>query len=135
MNSLFKSEQGKKQILSLYNEKLKELPIEFECKTVHTNYGDTNIIVVGDATKPPILLVYGSNGCAPIALETYPNLYKKFEVFIIDVLAQPNKSSETRLSMKDNRYGLWIIELLHQLELKNVTLAGFSFGGLLILKT
>jgi len=135
MNSLFKSEQGKKQILSLYNEKLKELPIEFEYKTVHTNYGDTNIIVVGDATKPPILLVHGSNGCAPIALETYPNLYKKFQVFAIDVLAQPNKSSETRLSMKDNSYGLWINELLHQLELKNVTLAGFSFDGLIILKT
>ncbi|MFT5077469.1 MAG: esterase/lipase, partial [Flavobacteriaceae bacterium] len=64
-----------------------------------------------------------------------PTLSKKFQIFAIDVLAQPNKSAETRLSMKDNSYGLWINELINKLELKNVTMAGFSFGGLIILKT
>ena len=135
MNSLFKSKQGKKEILSLYDEKLKELNIEFLYKNIDTTYGKTNIIISGKPSNPPILLVHGSNGCAPIALETYPTLYKKFQVFAIDVLAQPNKSAETRLSMKDNSYGLWIHELINQLQLKNVTMAGFSFGGLIILKT
>ncbi|MGK0452891.1 MAG: pimeloyl-ACP methyl ester carboxylesterase [Paraglaciecola sp.] len=135
MNSLFKSKQGKKEILSLYDKKLKELNIEFLYKTMDTSYGKTNIIISGKPSNPPILLVHGSNGCAPIALETYPNLYRKFQVFAIDVLAQPNKSAETRLSMKDNSYGLWIHELINQLQLKNVTMAGFSFGGLIILKT
>ena len=135
MNSLFKSKQAKKEILSLYDEKLKELNIEFLYKTIDTSYGKTNIIISGKPSNPPILLVHGSNGCAPIALETYPTLYKKFQVFAIDVLAQPNKSAETRLSMKSNSYGLWIHELINQLQLKNVTMAGFSFGGLIILKT
>ena len=135
MNSLFKSKQGKKEILSLYDEKLKELNIEFLYKNIDTTYGKTNIIISGKPSNPPILLVHGSNGCAPIALETYPTLYKKFQVFAIDVLAQPNKSAETRLSMKSNSYGLWIHELINQLQLKNVTMAGFSFGGLIILKT
>lgn len=135
MNSLFKSKQAKKEILSLYDEKLKELNIEFLYKTIDTSYGKTNIIISGKPSNPPILLVHGSNGCAPIALETYPTLYKKFQVFAIDVLAQPNKSAETRLSMKDNSYGLWIHELINQLQLRNVTMAGFSFGGLIILKT
>ncbi len=135
MKSLFKSELGKKEILALYNEKLNELELEYEYKRVDTDYGKTNIIIVGDSTKPPIIIVHGSNGCAPIALETYPTLHKKFQVFAIDVLAQPNKSAETRLSMKDNSYGLWINDLINQLELKNVTMAGFSFGGLIILKT
>ncbi len=135
MKSLFKSELGKKEILALYNEKLNELELEYEYKRVDTDYGKTNIIIVGDSTKPPIIIVHGSNGCAPIALETYPTLHKKFQVFAIDVLAQPNKSAETRLSMKDNSYGLWMNDLINQLELKNVTMAGFSFGGLIILKT
>ncbi len=135
MESLFKSELGKKEILALYNEKLNELELEYEYKRVDTDYGKTNIIIVGDSTKPPIIIVHGSNGCAPIALDTYPTLHKKFQVFAIDVLAQPNKSAETRLSMKDNSYGLWMNDLINQLELKNVTMAGFSFGGLIILKT
>ena len=135
MQSLYKSDFGKKEILNLYNLKLNELEIEYKYKLIDTDFGKTNIIILGDSTKPPLIIVHGSNGCAPIALETYPTLNKKFQVFAIDVLAQPNKSAETRLSMKDNSYGLWINDLINQLELKNVTMVGFSFGGLIILKT
>lgn len=135
MQSLYKSEFGKNEILNLYNQKLKELGIEYTYRIIDTDSGKTNIIITGDSTKPPLIIVHGSNGCAPIALETYPTLSEKFQVFAIDVLAQPNKSAETRLNMKDNSYGLWINELINKLELKNVTMAGFSFGGLIILKT
>ncbi|MBL4593007.1 MAG: alpha/beta hydrolase [Flavobacteriales bacterium] len=135
MNSLYKSELGKKEIINLYNKKLNELDLEYRSKLIDTDFGKTNVIIIGDSTKPPLMIIHGSNGCAPIALETYPNLYKEFQVFAIDVLAQPNKSDETRLSMKDTSYGLWMNDLVNQLELKNVTLVGFSFGGLIILKT
>ncbi|WP_438423903.1 alpha/beta fold hydrolase [Aquimarina macrocephali] len=135
MKSLYKSEFGKNEILNLYNEKLNDLEIEFENKIIDTNFGKTNMIIVGNSIKPPLLLVHGSNGCAPIALETYPTLYKEYQVFAIDVLAQPNKSAEIRLSMKDESYGLWINDIINKLELKNVTMVGFSFGGLIILKT
>ena len=102
MQSLYKSEFGKNEILNLYNQKLKELEIEYKYRVIDTDFGKTNIIVAGDSTKPPLIIIHGSNGCAPIALETYPTLSKKFQIFAIDVLAQPNKSAETRLSMKDN---------------------------------
>jgi pimeloyl-ACP methyl ester carboxylesterase len=135
MESLFKTATGKKEILSLYDQKLEELKIKSEYLKVITSFGETNIIVTGEATNPPIIIVHGSNGCAPIALETYPNLSWKFKVYAIDVLAQPNKSAETRLSMKDDSYGKWMQEIITSLHLENVTLAGFSFGGLVILKT
>lgn len=135
MKSLYKSELGKKEILNLYEQKLEDLEIDYKQQPVDTSFGKTNIIVIGDSTKPPLLIIHGSNGCAPISLETYPNLYKKFQVFAIDVLAQPNKSEGNRLNMKDNSYGLWMNELINKLNLKNITMAGFSFGGLIILKT
>jgi len=135
MNSLYKSETGKKEIINLYDLKVKDLAMDYSYRLIDTKFGTTNIIITGNPTKPPILLIHGSNGCAPIALETYPNLYKDFRVFAIDVLAQPNKSAETRLSMKDDSYGLWINDIINKLDLRNVTMAGFSFGGLVILKT
>lgn len=135
MKSLFQSKQGKKEILSLYDEKLKSLEIEFEYLTINTSFGNTNIITAGNPLNPPIMLVHGSNGCAPIALETYSNLHKSYRVYAIDVLAQPNKSAETRLSMKDDSYGKWVIELIEKLKIDRVLMAGFSFGGLIILKT
>lgn len=134
MASLYKSEKGKAEILNLYNQKLNELNTEFEYLKVNTSYGETNIIATGDLKNPPIIIVHGSNGCAPIALETYPNLNKSFRVYAIDVLAQPNKSAETRLSMKYESYGKWMNEIINHLKIDNVTLAGFSFGGLVILK-
>jgi pimeloyl-ACP methyl ester carboxylesterase len=135
MDSLFRSEQGKAEIFQLYDEKLSELDIRYETQYIHTSFGDTCVIATGDRSKPPIILVHGSNGCAPIALETYRNLQSSFRVFAVDVLAQPNKSAETRLSMKDDSYGKWMNEIITHLNLDSVTLAGFSFGGLIILKT
>ena len=134
MESLYTSETGKKEILSLYNQKLEDLNINYTYQEVETSFGKTNVIITGDATKPPILIVHGSNGCAPIALDTYSGLDVHFQVFAVDVLAQPNKSAETRLSMKNDDYGTWLHQVLDGLKLENVTLAGFSFGGLVILK-
>jgi pimeloyl-ACP methyl ester carboxylesterase len=37
--------------------------------------------------------------------------------------------------MKDDSYGKWINEIIGSLKLNKVTLVGFSFGGLVILKT
>ena len=135
MTSLYQSEAGKKEILARYDQKLSELNISYETRYIDTSYGKTHVIVTGDAANPPLILVHGSNGCAPIALECYPNLSSAYQVFSVDVLAQPNKSAETRLSMKDESYGQWLNEVMDKLELENVVLAGFSFGGLIILKT
>lgn len=134
MDSLYKSEVGKTEILSLYHQKLKELNINYQQREVETSFGKTNIVITGHNSKPPILIIHGSNGCAPIALETYSGLESHFQIFAVDVLAQPNKSAETRLSMKNDDYGIWLHEVIDGLKIKNVTLAGFSFGGLVILK-
>lgn len=135
MATFFKSETAKEEILSLYDQKLSSLNISYQSKYVATRYGATHVIVTGKSTHPPLVLVHGSNACAPIALECYPGLSTKYQVFAVDVLAQPNKSAATRLSMKDDSYGIWMNELLAELNIDNVILAGFSFGGLVILKT
>lgn len=135
MRSLFKSEGGKKDILKLYDQKLVDLNINYTSFYINTSFGQTHIIKTGDAANPPLLLIHGSNGCAPIALECYPNLCAKYQVFAVDVLAQPNKSANTRLRMDNDDYGVWVNEIIEELSLEKVTLAGFSFGGLIILKT
>ncbi|SIS43122.1 Pimeloyl-ACP methyl ester carboxylesterase [Zobellia uliginosa] len=135
MKALFKTEIGKREILDLYDQKLEELNIEFTYLNIDTGFGKTNIIATGESTNPPIVLIHGSNGCAPIALETYPNLRKNFRVYAVDVVAQPNKSEDKWLSMKDDSYGRWVNEIISSLGLEKVTLVGFSLGGLIILKT
>lgn len=133
--SLYNSEQSKKEVLKLYDQKLNSLNINYQYQTVATSFGNTNIIVCGKDIHPPIILLHGSNACAPIALETYQKLIPHFKVYAIDILAQPNKSDEIRLSMKDDSYGKWMHEIIDHLQIDNITIAGFSFGGLVSLKT
>lgn len=130
----YKSEAGKEEILKLYNQKLKELNIEYREKYVETNFGKTHMISVGDESKPPLMLIHGTGGCAPLILESFSDLSSEYCVYAIDVLAQPNKSAENRLDMKSLDYGKWLVELIISLELKDVTLVGFSFGGFINLK-
>ncbi|MBE16128.1 MAG: alpha/beta hydrolase [Cytophagaceae bacterium] len=131
----FKSKEGKEKILSLYHQKLHELNIEYSEKLIETKFGVTNVIITGDTKNPPLVLIHGTGGCAPLVLESFPKLSSKFCVYAIDVLAQPNKSAENRLDMKSLAYGQWLTEVLISLELKDVTLVGFSFGGFIALKT
>jgi len=130
----FKSKEGKEKIITLYNQKLKELEIEYSEKLVETKFGKTNVIRVGNTNLPPLLLIHGTGGCSPQILYSFPNLASKYCVYAIDVLAQPNKSAENRLDMKSLDYGKWLIEVIIKLRLKDVTLVGFSFGGFISLK-
>lgn len=130
----FKSKEGKEKILSLYNQKLNELNIQYSEKFIETKFGVTNVIITGDTKNPPLILIHGTGGCAPQILDSFPNLASKYCVFAIDVLAQPNKSAENRLDMKSLDYGKWLIEVVIKLRLKDVTLVGFSFGGFISLK-
>jgi pimeloyl-ACP methyl ester carboxylesterase len=131
----FKSQEGKEEILKLYNQKVKELNIEYTEKLIETTFGNTNIISTGDTKHPPLLLIHGTGGCSPQVLESFPNLSSKYCVYAIDVLAQPNKSAENRLNMKSVEYGKWLTEVIIKLGLEQVTLVGFSFGGFISLKT
>ena len=135
MKSLYKSLEHKKAILEIYQEKLDELNVGYRFEEVGTEFGITNIVVTGNENNPPLVFVHGSNGCAPIGLEIFPKLAQKHQVFAVDVIAQPNRSSETRPSMKDNSYGKWMNEVMAKMNLTGVTIVGFSFGGLIIWKT
>ena len=130
----FKSKEGKERIITLYNQKLQELNIEYTEKIVKTKFGVTNIIITGDTKNPPLLLIHGTGGCAPQILDSFPNLSSKYCMYAIDVLAQPNKSAENRLDMKSLDYGKWLVEIIVKLKLTEVTLVGFSFGGFISLK-
>ena len=130
----FKSKEGKDKILTLYNQKLKELNIAYFEKIEETKFGVTNVIITGNTKNPPLVLIHGTGGCAPQILDSFPNLASKYCVYAVDVLAQPNKSAENRLDMKSLDYGKWLIEVIIKLRLKNVTLVGFSFGGFISLK-
>ncbi len=134
-NTLYSSPQAKKEIQELYLQKLEELAISYEFLTIETSFCNTNIILTGQPDKPPLVLLHGSNGCAPVAIEALLGLNDHFRIYAVDLLGQPNLSAECRLSMKNNDYGSWMYEILARLNIREVTLVGISFGGFVGWKT
>lgn len=135
MESFFSSSSAKNTIIEMYYNKLDELPINYEFQKIETSFGNTNIILTGEKSNPPLVLIHGSNGCAPIALEAMLGLEKKFRVYAIDVIAQPNLSEGVRPNMKDYSYGEWMFEILTRLNIQDAIMVGISFGGFITWKT
>ena len=47
----FKSNVGKDKVLKLYNQKLKELCVDYSELSIETSFGSTNIITTGNTNK------------------------------------------------------------------------------------
>lgn len=135
MPSLYNDPNAKRAIHNLYFDKLEALNIPYESLTIETSFGDTHILISGQKDGPPLVLLHGANGCAPVAMEAMIGLEKKFRIFAIDVIGQPNLSAETRPDMRSLTYGQWFQEILSRLHISNVTLVGISFGGFVSWKT
>jgi pimeloyl-ACP methyl ester carboxylesterase len=134
MSSLYKDDKSKEEILKLYQEKLDSFKLKYERSTIFTSFGDTEVIIFGDKNKRPLVVVHGANGNSAVGVEPLLELLDDYCIYSIDVIGQPNFSSETRLSMKDNTYGLWLEEVINSLSLTNFKIYGMSFGGFLVLK-
>ena len=135
MSTFFSSQEAKEEIQKLYRQKLDELPVHYEFMGIETTYADTNIVITGPKNKPPLVLLHGSNGCAPVAIEAMIDLTNDFRIYAVDIPGQPNLSEEFRPKMKDDTYGKWMYEILSRLGVRNAFLVGISFGGFVALKT
>lgn len=129
---MYRSPEGKAAILALYDRKLDRLQIEYDSVEVDTTFGLTHLLVTGPQDGPPLVLIHGANGCAPVALDVYPRLSERFRVYAVDVVGEPNRSHDRRMPKKDRAYGRWLIEVLEALDLEAVVLVGFSLGGMVI---
>ena len=135
MSTLFDSPEARSILEALYYQKLDELALSYESVKVETSFGDTHVILTGEKDNPPLVLLHGANGCAPIALEALKGLEQNFRIYAIDVIGQPNLSAGTRPSMKDHTYGQWMYELLSRFSIQDAVLVGISLGGFISWKT
>lgn len=135
MLSIFNAPRGKKEVKEALQIGLFELPLVYDCLTIETSFGNTSVLVTGLENKPPLVLIYGVNGCAPFALDTAIRLKDDFRVFAIDGVDHSTLNAETPLSVQNESYGQWMYEVLAWLNIRNVILLGISFGGFISWKT
>ncbi|MCR4788677.1 MAG: alpha/beta hydrolase [Lachnospiraceae bacterium] len=135
MRSIYKSEEGKKEILDLYDRQLSRLEVPWKDVYAETSFGKTHIIETGNMFGEPLLFFHGGNSTSAYTLLTLDFIMADFHVYAVDTIGHPGKSAETSLSPKNYDYGKWAGEVIEKLGYGSMCLFGGSFGAGIIAKT
>lgn len=135
--STFRSPAGEAQYVAAYDAVLKGWPVPYEELRISTRFGETHVVASGSADGAPLLLLHPAGGGATIWVRNVGPLSRRFRVFAIDTIGEPNKSILTRRIHVRQRpdFTTWMVDLLKGLEIERADIVGNSFGGLLALST
>ena len=128
-DSIYKSSEGEAEILAFYGEALATLGSGHRSLTVGTRFGDTHVLAVGPEDAPPVLFLSGGNFFNPTCLRWFLRLTEQYLVYAPDLIGQPGRSVQSRLSPKGEDHAQWAEDLLDGLGLQRVPLVGLSYGA------
>ena len=132
--SIYRTQQGRVEILRLYDEALSHLGIGHESQTVPTRYGATHILSLGANEGPPVLFLHGGNFLNPTCLRWFLPLARRHRIYAPDIVGQPGKSAQGRPSPTGDSHAWWVEDVLDGLSLRRVPFIGLSYGAGIILR-
>ena len=132
---IYKSEKGKKAILSLYEKQLKRMNKKYEDIYIDTSFGKTHLIETGNMSGNPLLVFHGGNATTAYNLLACDFLMNDFHIYAVDTIGHPGKSAEVSLSPNNYDYGKWAAEVIEKLGYEKISCFGGSFGAGIIAKT
>lgn len=127
--SIYKSREGRKHTLELYDKQLKELNVSFRDIYIETSFGRTHLIEAGNQEGKPLLVFHGGNSTTAYNLLLCKFLLDDFHVYAVDIIGHPGKSDEVCLSHRGYDYGKWASEVIDGIGYKKIACFGGSFGG------
>ncbi len=127
--STYKSIEGYQEVQNSYNSVLKIWPVPCESKYINTSYGQTHIITWGKRNNPPLVLLHGGGNCALMWIFIAEQLADNFYVIAPDTVGDVGLSVPIKPFADTNDYSEWFSELLNNIGLSKVNVAGISWGG------
>lgn len=120
-----------------YESCLESWPAPYTEHRVETSYGSTYVIECGDPGARDVVLLHGlgmNSGCCP-ALADVERLAGMYHLYFVDVIGDAGRSVLLKKQKNGLFYADWMHEVLDGLCLKDVLLAGVSWGGAISLIT
>ncbi|MDH5266927.1 MAG: alpha/beta hydrolase [Candidatus Bathyarchaeota archaeon] len=125
----FRSKEAKEKYLVYYDERAKHWPIASECKMVETSFGQTFVRASGPKDGPPLVLLPGDTENSLAWIPQIAALSVDYRTYALDHIFDNGRSIYTRPMKKSSDFVQWLDELFTALELNNINLMGFSYGG------
>jgi len=133
-NIVFKTEEGKNDVIKQYDSFLQKWASSYEKLYVNTRYGKSFIIASGEKSNPPLILFHGSGMNSVMWLRDMEEYSKNYRVYAIDILGEPGKSDENRPSLIGSHYADWLKDIFNDLSLEKANIVGISLGAWLAIK-
>ncbi len=121
-------------MMEWYDNALARMPVPFHTDMIPTRFGGTHVIIAGQSSGPPLLLIHGANTSALSWKRLIEPLAQRHLVIAPDVVGFAGRSAPERLSYHDDSYARWIEDILDAFGLGQTFLAGSSGGGVFVLK-
>jgi pimeloyl-ACP methyl ester carboxylesterase len=134
MQTIYKSEEGKRAILATYKGILEAWPVPNKQYTVRTAYGDTFVIESGNSGAPALVLLHGSMANSFTWFSDVPALSEHYHVFAVDLIGEAGFSAQSRPAYQSGAYEKWLGEVLGQLGIASCSMVGLSLGGWMALR-
>lgn len=131
---VFKSEEGRRKILSFYSKSLGTVNFNYRERYVDTAFGKTYVLEAGDPEKQPVVLIHGSCSNSAAWYGDIPVLAEQYHVFSVDIVGDAGNSEESRLDQRTDEFENWLKDVVDGLGIGKAVLIGNSLGAWISLK-
>jgi pimeloyl-ACP methyl ester carboxylesterase len=125
----FKTEEGRRAYVRLYDEAVALSPVPVVESDVATSFGATHVVTAGDLSKPPLVALHAKAMSATMWVPLLPTLTATHHVRLIDAVGDVNKSVATDVLSSPARLVSWIDEVLDALWIERSAFVGASMGA------
>ena len=133
-SSLYKTETGKNISYASYDKAMELWNIDYKKEYVVTDFGKSHVIISGQEDGQPLVLIPGLFADATMWYPNVSELSKTFRVYTLDMLNYGGKGQPEGKAIIDIKdYQIWFNQILNHYNLKNVSVAGLSYGSWLAL--
>lgn len=132
--SIYKSPEGEKAIMDIYEKVLSQWPVPREELNIDTRFGKTFVIASKGEKKPPLVLLHGSGANSATWFADVAAYSRKYRVYCVDIPGDPGKSAPERFDWNGPAFSEWLDDVLNGLSIKQTILGGISLGGWASLK-
>lgn len=127
--SIYKSPEGERAIMEVYDNVLKRWPVPYEGLNIPTRHGNTFIIACGEKSAPPLVLLHGAAANSLTWMGEVTEYSREFRVYAVDILGEPGKSAPNRPDWHSYAYAEWLEDVFDTLKIEQARLLGYSQGG------
>ena len=132
--AFYKSPAGYEQIVGWYDSVLNKIAVPFTSRYVATRFGNTHMLVAGPVDAPPLFLIPGVAGCAPLWRRQLPRFAQALRVYALDIPGQPGRSDPRPPSLLNDDCVNWLVDVLDGLGIERAHFAGVSVGAWLAMR-